>query len=80
MTKTSILPPREYSDPEEERLARALDDMASKMLAVVDAACRLRSAPPETKRQRAMMKTNLEEAAQKGMNALSYSKSDQKGA
>jgi|GEM_PF-4840581 len=72
----SILPPRKYEDEEEQRLADALNELGAKMLSIVDAACRLRTAPNEAKRKRAMMRTNLEQAAHNGMDALSYSKSE----
>lgn len=69
----SVLPPRKYSSDEEERLAAALNDLGGKMLSAVDAACRLRTAPGDAKRQRALMKTNLEQSANHGLNALAYS-------
>ena len=72
----SILPPRKYEDEDEERLATALNEMGARMLSIVDSACRLRTAPGDAKRKRAMMKTNLEQAAHNGMDALSYSKAE----
>jgi len=72
----SILPPREYESESASRLASTIDDLGGKMLAAVDAACRLRTAPGDAKRQRALMRTSLEQAANAGMNALSYSKAD----
>jgi len=75
---SSILPPREYNDDEEARLAEALNNMGQKMLDIVDSACRLRTAPGDAKRQRALMRTNLEQAAHAGMAALTYSKSEPK--
>lgn len=76
----SILPPREYETEEEARLAASLNDLGSRMLATVDAACKLRTAPGEAKRQRALMRTNLEQAANSAMNALAYAKAPREGA
>lgn len=69
----SVLPPRKYGTDEERRLAEAMNAGAENMLKVVDAACRLRTAPGEAKRQRAMMRKSLEDAATHGLNALAYS-------
>lgn len=70
----SILPPREYPDEDEARLASALNSAGDKMLAIVDAACRLRTAPKESQRHRAIMRRSLEEAAQAGMSAMAWYK------
>jgi hypothetical protein len=78
VTKINILPPRDYGDDNEKQLAEKLNDMASKMLTIVDAACRLRSAPSDAKRQRAMMRTHLENAAQCGLNAFTYANDEGK--
>lgn len=76
----SILPPREYDTEEEARLAATINDLGNRMLSSVDAACRLRTAPGEAKRQRALMRTNLEQAANNGLNALAYAKTPKEGA
>lgn len=75
-----ILPPREYQSDDERRLAEALNELGQKMLGAVDAACKLRTAPAATKRQRALMRNHLEQAANTAMNALAYSKSPEEGA
>lgn len=72
MTSTTILPPREYQDDDERRLADAIEGFAARILTAVDSACRLRTAPNDAKRQRALMRTKLEEAAQAGMAAYAY--------
>ena len=75
----SILPPREYATDDENRLAAFLNEAGEKLLGTVDAACKLRTAPGETKRQRAMVRTHLENAANSAMSALAYALDD-KGA
>jgi len=76
----SVLPPRNYSTDEERRLAEAMNTGAENMLKVVDAACRLRTAPGEAKRQRQMMRKCLEDAAAHGLNALAYTNPPKEGA
>ena len=72
----SILPPRNYEDEDERKLASVIDELSGKILTAVDAACRLRTAPGDAKRHRQYVKRNLEEAASNAMAALSYSKGD----
>ena len=76
----SILPPREYETEEETRLAAVLNELGGRMLQAVDSACRLRTAPGEAKRQRALMRTNLEQAGNNAMNALAYARTPKEGA
>lgn len=75
-----ITPLRKYGSDEEARLAAELNDLGDKMLARVDAACRLRTAPGDAKRLRALMKNDLQAAIAKGMDALAYTIQPEEGA
>ncbi len=75
----TILAPRDYASDEERQMAQALNKAAEQMLKAVDAACRLRTAPGDAKRKRALMRTNLEQAANNGMDALAHTLHAQKG-
>lgn len=70
--KWELLAPREWSE-DEIALAIALDKAGVAMLSMVDKSCYLRSAPDAARRQRAIMKTNLEQALSAGMAALAHS-------
>ena len=69
----AILAPRAYSTDEETRLAAAINDLGGKMLHYTNVACRRREAPGEAKRQCALMKTNLQAAANNAMDAIAHS-------
>lgn len=71
--KPTLLAPRKYATVEEQELAERLNEMGGKMLSLIDAACRLRTAPPDAKRHRAYMRSSLEQAVNNGMDAYAHS-------
>lgn len=74
---SDILPPRTYETDDENALAAALNRMGDQALTMATAAAgkkvrRFSDLPPEAKRQRAIMKRSLEDAAQAAMAMLAH--------
>lgn len=68
----SLLPPQSATTPTERAVLHELERCAKDMLAAVDKAVALRTAPSEVKRQRALMKTHLETALSCGLHAVQW--------
>lgn len=75
----AILPPRADESDEEQRLREAINRLSGQLIALLDAAIRFRTAPPEAQRMRHLARGHLVDFSLKAMHAQALSAADRAG-